>query len=211
MGVASTATAGLIDRGNGMIYDTDRNITWLADANLAATNNFGVSGIAADGSMNWNTAQSWVTAMDTANYLGFTNWRLPTTLQPDASCGAQSGGAGSYGFNCTGSELGHLFYQEIGATAGNSILTGNATELTKFSNIQSVYYSGTGVASDPFSAWVFGTSIGYLGNTDKVIGRYAWAVRTGDVTSTSVPEPGIIWLLLAGGMGWVGTRTRRRG
>ena len=57
----------------------------------------------------------WIKAMNTANYLGFTDWRLPTTAQPDATCSlqnflgfpGQSGGTG-----CTGSEMGHLFNVE---------------------------------------------------------------------------------------------------
>lgn len=32
------AGAGLMDRGNGLIFDDDLNVTWLKDANLAATN-----------------------------------------------------------------------------------------------------------------------------------------------------------------------------
>ena len=35
----------------------------------------------------------------------------------------------------------------------------------------------------------------------KSLNTYGWAVRTGDVAA-SVPETGIIWLLLAGGLGW---------
>jgi len=31
------ASAALFDRGNGMIYDSDLNITWLADANYFKT------------------------------------------------------------------------------------------------------------------------------------------------------------------------------
>ncbi len=108
--------------GGQVVNDTDLNITWLANANLAASNTFGVSGINAAGWMSWDTAQSWIGAMNAANYLGFNDWRLPTTLQPDASCSYQASGyVGNY--NCTGSEMGHLFYNELGGTAGSSILT----------------------------------------------------------------------------------------
>jgi len=43
----------------------------------------------------------------------------------------------------------------------------------------------------------------------KSLNTYGWAVRTGDVASASVP--GVMLLLLAGGLGWVGTRARQRG
>ena len=32
--------------------------------------------------MQWATAQAWIAAMNTAAYLGFSDWRLPTT--PDS-------------------------------------------------------------------------------------------------------------------------------
>ncbi len=65
--LANAAQASLIDRGNGLIYDTDLNVTWLADANLAMSNTFGVSGIDSNGHMTWFTAQNWISAMNTAN------------------------------------------------------------------------------------------------------------------------------------------------
>jgi len=72
---------------------------WLADANLAVTNSFGLtygadlgtypsdaSGyhgvINADGTMNWPGARFWIDAMNAdggAGYLGYNDWRLPTT------------------------------------------------------------------------------------------------------------------------------------
>ena len=39
-----------------MIYDTDLNVTWLADANYAQTRGFD-----ADGRMIWTTATTWAT------------------------------------------------------------------------------------------------------------------------------------------------------
>ena len=32
LGASSVANAALVDRGGGLIYDTDLNITWLVDA-----------------------------------------------------------------------------------------------------------------------------------------------------------------------------------
>jgi len=43
MSLALTAQAlPLLDRGNGLIFDQDQDITWLQNANLAATNQFGL-------------------------------------------------------------------------------------------------------------------------------------------------------------------------
>ena len=125
--LAGTAQAGLIDRGGGMIYDTTLDITWLADWNYART-----SGFDADGVMNWTTANSWANNLV---YGGFSDWRLPSSLNANGSgpCGPA--------FNCTGSEMGHMFYVNWGATANNSFSTGtNAANLALFSNVQSFIY-----------------------------------------------------------------------
>ena len=52
--VGSAQALPLVDRGGGMIYDPDRNITWLKDWNYAQT-----SGFDADGFMKWTTANDW--------------------------------------------------------------------------------------------------------------------------------------------------------
>ena len=52
--LANAASAGLIDRGNGMIYDDVQDITWLADANLSKT-----SGYDDNGYMSWREANVW--------------------------------------------------------------------------------------------------------------------------------------------------------
>ncbi|MCH8041819.1 MAG: DUF1566 domain-containing protein [Nitrospinae bacterium] len=107
IGMAGPAQAILMDIGGGIIFDDDTKLSWLKNANTAATNTFGVGGINANGTMNWSTANDWTAAMNTVNYLGFTDWRLPTTLDPDSSCTDDSAGAipstDTRGFNCTGS------------------------------------------------------------------------------------------------------------
>lgn len=76
-GLSASAHAALIDRGGGMIYSTDLNITWLQDANYART-----SGYDADGLMNWNGAMTWAANL---SYGGYDDWRLPTHLTVDTS------------------------------------------------------------------------------------------------------------------------------
>ena len=143
-----------------MVYDSVHNRTWLADANLAASNTFNVSGILSNGGMNWNTAQNWITAMNTANYLGFNDWRLPTALNFDGTgpCGPA--------FNCTLSELGNMFYGDLntglGGTAGVSIIepSFHNDNYNLFRNIQSfVYWSGTEFSPGSPLAWYFSTTM----------------------------------------------------
>lgn len=74
-------------------YDTELDITWLADANLAASNTFGVAGISsgnAVGGMPWSTAHEWVNAMNSAAYLGITDWRLPNDFPIDREVGLEN-------------------------------------------------------------------------------------------------------------------------
>ncbi|MFZ4860535.1 MAG: DUF1566 domain-containing protein [Desulfuromonadaceae bacterium] len=183
MGLAPTAEAALIKRLGGLaVYDTDFNITWLANAN-------------ANGPMNWTAANTWAAGL---NIGGYTGWRLPTA---DPVCGVN--------YNCTNSELGHLFYTEGGLTQGQSI-TSSAVLPSFFSNMQnSVYWSGTEYAPSPDFAWYFNTDFGIQGIDGKDYNYYAWAVRSGDVAA--VPEPGVMGLLGIGALAWAGTRARRRG
>ncbi len=61
-GLVGTSNAELWDRGGGLIYDDVLDITWLQDANYAATKTFGVPGIEANGVMSWYTANDWIDA-----------------------------------------------------------------------------------------------------------------------------------------------------
>jgi hypothetical protein len=139
LGTANAALLGRdLDTGTAGFegyYDTTLNITWLTNANLAATNTFGVSGIgtgAAAGQMNWNTAVAWIAAMNSANYLGINTWRLPhmvdinndgcdyNNLQP--TYGGPGTSPSDCGYNpvSTGpnaSEMASLFYDTLGNLA----------------------------------------------------------------------------------------------
>ena len=206
--------------GGQGVYDTDLNITWLQDANLANTQSFGVSGITPGGAMTWNTAQSWIGAMNTANYLGFSDWRLSTVT--DIGAPGQSGswydGTGDHGYNTASTgEMAHLWYDELGNkgyadTAGNYPQPGwGLTNTGPFSNVQSGYYwSGTEYALDSNVAWVFNTGNGSQIAWGKGSGMRAWAVRDGNsVAVSAVPEPATYAMLLAG-LGLLGFTARRR-
>jgi hypothetical protein len=216
LAVSGAAQAALIDRGGGMIYDTTRNITWLADMNYAMT-----SGYDSDGRMTWDAANAWANSL---NYGGFDDWRLPTLNPADTTCAAAFNPGGGfpqqyYGYNCTGGELSGLFVTDLGNKAGQSVLntTGDTSEqmanLALFSNVQSgVYWSGTEYAPDLNGAWYFFSNAGYqsLGGSGKSTAMYAVAVRDGDVAA-SVPEPQTLALaLLALGATVVARRRRPR-
>ena len=128
MSFLGNAQALLTDSGGGMIYDSVLKITWLQNANLAATDTFGVSGINANGTMNWDTANRWIAAMNTADYLGYSDWRLPTMVDTGIS-GCDSPYTGTdCGFNVQTvdtstdpdtvySEMAYMYYVNLGLKA----------------------------------------------------------------------------------------------
>jgi len=195
LGLAGTADAALLGRlaatpggtDYQAYYDEDADLTWLADANAA-------------GLMNWVDANNWAANLDID---GITGWRLPTTMQPDASCSGQSNQGASFplqgfGTGCTGSEMGHLFNVDgITAAAPGS-----------FSNVQSdFYWSGTEFAPVTNSAWFFNFDDGFQFIDSKGSDLFAWAVQSGDVST--VPVPAAVWLFGSGLLGLVGVARRK--
>jgi len=153
-------------------HDTASDTTWLADANYAFTSGYPVS-LYGEGSMTWNWAQLWVGTLNTANHLGANDWRLPTTLVPDASCN-------SWNYNCTGSEMGSLYYTTLGNVAGS----GGFTNSGPFTNVQAAYY-WSGTESDrnlnSNAAWRFNFDYGIQDDIINYANHFAWAVRDGDI------------------------------
>lgn len=205
--VSSIANAALVGRlaatpggtDYQAYYDDVADLTWLADANAAGT------------TMNWTDANAWAAGLDID---GIAGWRLPDIVQPDATCGSQSGGV-SYGYNCTGSEMGNLFYNVLGAvtelltTPIYHINTTYNANYDLFSNVNSRgYWSATEFAPNTYDAWGFTTYDGFQGTDAKLAHSYAWAVHTGDVSA--VPLPAAVWLFGSGLLGLIGLAKRRK-
>src|SRR3989339_979754 len=204
LNLPTESSATLINRGGGLIYDDILNITWLADANYANTSNYAGN---TNGRMDWNEAMAWVDGLvyyDTVRNTAWSDWRLPSTRQPDFSCTIQAYGY-SWGEGCAGSELGHQFYNNLGGTAGHSVSIVNTgdSDLSLFTNIyRSNYWSSTqDNFSTPNNAWFFSYWDGSQYEhaiEDKFF--YAWAVRTGDVSL--IPEPATLVLFFLG-LAWM--------
>lgn len=168
------SSAALFDRGNGLIYDDFSNITWTANANLG-------------GLLNWTDANTWAAALTFDRYSG---WRLPTA---DAA-------AIGLTYNEINTELGHLFYIDLGVAAGNPITSSISSNLDFFSNLQGVtYWLGTSYAIDPTHAWDFDMNDGSQDPSNKTKPHYVWAVHDGDIAA--VPVPSAVWLFVTGLVG----------
>jgi hypothetical protein len=163
-----SARATLVTSPDGVtVYDTANNITWLADANLAATNRFGLSvcsGSAIDrktcanssGSMSYQAAAAWVSAMNAANYLGHSNWQLPTTPSLDNGCGKTGPNGNSFGFGCSASAYGSLYYGSLGLQAPDTAVPILSGTLGPFSNFQPyLYWSQTSAGGNGYATFSF--------------------------------------------------------
>ena len=152
--LSTTSNAVLLSRLEGQaVYDTDRDITWLANANLAATNTFGITQsldvvpvagqIGSTGKMNWHTANDWIDAMNTANYLEVSTWRLPTTLDPDTSCHNSPIASNGVDFKFTDSYLSmhYRFITGIFTFDPGITIHSYKTENTQLGNLASDSYS----------------------------------------------------------------------
>lgn len=161
VGLSVPAHAQLVDMHDGTIYDTETQLSWQKDAGAA-------------GKKSWDQAIAWAACLnDGSGFAGLTGWRLPNA---DAVCG--------FNDNCTNSEMGHLFYTELGNKTIVIDEPGDALKNTgPFTNVQHFYY-WSGQASlywdrKPNFAWTFAFDSGNQGPRIKDQAAYAWAVRPG--------------------------------
>lgn len=191
--ISLSANATLLSRLNGLaVYDTDSNLTWLADANAGRGtiyDNDPYDLPTSDGQMTWTNATAWTECL---NVGGFTDWRLPSALNPDGS-------APCFGY-CDDSELSYLLYVSLGVHHSNSILDGDPASLALFSNIKLGRY---GTSTETLThAWYLDTNSGFLNANGKGCRYFAWAVCTGDaessITAVPVPTPSTVLLVCIG-------------
>ncbi len=193
-GVTLSAHAGLILRGtdtlgNQLIYDQDLDITWYDVINWDA---------------GWHAQPIWASELSvTFGSDAYTDWRLPTS----DTC---------VGTNCIGSEMGHLYYTELGNTGGglNKSFTDAQTGVQEsFLNLYPVsYWSGTLACS----SWGCGPNVYSFSFSDGTqyyggpgYNGYAMAVRDGNVGG-AVPEPTTLALMGLGLAGIGYGRSRKK-
>jgi hypothetical protein len=211
--VPSFAQAALTTIGTASYMGSDYNLIW-------DDNNNGNSLVWLDytnGATNWSAQTDWAASLDTAltynidaqySVTWAAGWRLPDTVDGVYSYGTD--GTTTGGYNITSSELGHLFYEELGNlgqrdTSGNSQSGYGLSSTGDFDYlVEAWYWSGTEYAANTGDAWGFYTGFGNQQNGSKSVKLLGLAVCNAQVSA--VPVPGAIWLLGSCLLGSVGFR-----
>lgn len=207
VGISGTAHAALQDRGGGLIYDTDLNITWLQNPSLQ--------------SMTWDQALAWVDNLsyfDSVRNVFYTDWRLPAfTDTGTLGCDYEySGSDCGYNVDTSTGELAHLFYDELGnksyfSPTGEGAQAGwgpvNQGPFSTPNPLPYYYWYDSEYAPYTDGAWAFNFNSGLQGGLVKDGVGWTWAVRTGDVAA--IPEAQTYALMLAG-LVLVSAAARRR-
>lgn len=180
VGVATVANATLINNGNGLIYDTDLNITWYDYSYYDK----------------WADAKNWADNLTiTVNGVTYSDWRLPAA---DPSQGQIYSAVG---------EMGHLYYTELGNSknaAGSGLVnTGPFQHLLASAYWSKDAYTGTDALNHHWDFW-FNAGYQSIWGDFYSDGNYALAVHEGNVgapVNAPVPEPAtgaLLGLSLAG-------------
>jgi hypothetical protein len=197
-----------VNPGGQTVYDPETDVTWLADANLAANwlpetkeGEFDTLGmplcktapettpcVALDGSMNYESAVEFVSKMNKYDhgkgYLGQTNWELPPL---EASCP-------TYGCGGDRNPMGNLYYDQLNFTAGTPVVAvpdiavGPFNHLVPFpyweclaDTIQDACEIGDQFPYTPGknSEWGFSFGTGFLGTERFTANHYVTAYYVG--------------------------------
>jgi hypothetical protein len=204
-------------------YDTELDITWLADPSYAVTSGYDTN-LSNHGGMLWSEQQAFIVWLNTGNHLGVNDWRL-SIVTDTGTAGCNFGYTGTdcgYNVDVSTGEMAHMFYSTLGNkgaydTSGTLIsCSGNVyyypclTNQGPFSRLAAgTYWSGTLYAPRPSRAWLFDFHLGGQGfePTDVEYTDYGgWPVRPGDIGL--VPLPAVGWLLVPafGAFGWLRRR-----
>lgn len=182
-GTPPASGTGLQPSADGKtVYDPLADVTWLADADLAKTQQFGAQCtnkdgtlcINSDGSMSHTTAANWINGMNAAGWLGQRNWQLPPIPQSDTTCQGAN-----VNFGCTGNPMGILYSEQLHLAQGTPVVPTPDIKVGPFSNVQPYLYwscqaTGGGSVScgsagpAPNFAWSFSFGNGFQG-TDLMV------------------------------------------
>ncbi len=195
--LTTIGTANYLGSDYNLIWDDDNNgnsVVWLDYSNDMDT---------------WQNQTNWATSLDSAitiNTPGYNvtwddeSWRLPYA-------GIDGNNIG-FGYEVTTSEMGHLYYVELGNVADGGLQNiGDFNNLIEGGYETGFYWAYPGAFGIPAD---FHMSGGYQHDmiSPGQSGGYGLAIRSAQVSS-AVPVPGAIWLLGPGLAGLVGMRGKR--
>lgn len=204
-------TAGYDGADYKLIWDNDDDLVWLDYTKEVSY-------------VSWNFFAQWAENLEsslTINLLdGYTidwddnSWRLPTTVPGPYEYGYD--GTTTGGYNITTSELGHLYYEELGNlglldTSGNSQPGYGLNNTGRFDNLDAhkSYWSGTPGTVPYHHVWSFDMGMGeqYTIWEDAEY-HVGMALRSGQVLVN--PEPGTFLLVAAGLIGVCALSRRKK-
>jgi len=202
LALSSATHAALVERLGGLAYyDTNTDLTWLADASASV-------------GLDWAGAKAWAANLDVD---GVTGWRLPYTIDVnnDGPTYTVIHQGVDFGYNITThSELSNMFFNVLGNlsyydTSGAYQIGSGLQNKGPFNFLQGVsYWSATEYAPNTAgSAWTFNYGYGDQRGGAKETPLHAWAVHDGDVVA--VPIPAAAWLFSSALLG-LGALKRRK-
>jgi len=188
LGFSSLTNAGLVPIGDDLVYDSDLDITWHQNPRIG-------------GQMTWDQANAYIDNLNSIEYLGYDDWRLPHTLPvspPDYNLTFSYDGSTDHGYNITSpnSEMAYMYYLNLGNigeydTDAKKQDNYGAQNSGPFEDIYfNDYWSGTDRGS---RAYEFLFHTGCQRTEPKYSTRHIWPVRDG--ISTAIPIPSAAWLL----------------
>ena len=117
-----------------------------------------------------------MTWADNLNFANYDDWRLPSAMNSD-NTGPCSG------YNCSESEMGYMYYTELGNLAHDS----NTNDGPFINNWHAGYWTNTEESSE--KAYIFNYNVGNQDPDNKVVNNWAWAVRgIGDIFTVSTSQ-----------------------
>lgn len=215
---------GNADNGFEAYYDTTQNLTWLADANWAATSGASESGLLIGRTIYGQFPGSPLEAVSlagNADLYGIDDWQLPGLSLSgeiyDVVC--QPGHVycdqiPTSRFNVLAgtSQLQHLMEVTLG-NRSNSDGSYTLENTGPFKNLQAGAYWSSEFRLTTYqyanSGWTFNTATGqHLQQPAFGSTGYSWLVRKGDVAAIPEPQSVLMWSL--GILGVMGVASRRR-
>jgi hypothetical protein len=180
---APGARAELLDRGAYLVYDTDLQVTWLANHHAAFGSPYDVADGQMDGKLTWLNAQDWAADLayyDSVRDVTWDDWSIPFVNLP---CIEHTTPVGDKNWECPGSPLEELYFA-LGGNGGPITHTHNSSYDFFFGGLDEFTYYQTSTlnpANPGGSNYIFSFYNGRFGFGSRNSSFRVLAMRPGDV------------------------------